>query len=249
MTNDYESTTYYDKLLLAAQREDESLKSWYERVYEILKSILRLECSKDNPGEIKKYTSLAIMIFINKLHCSRLRMLLGSHHSPPTLYDQVYEWAAKSQAHVEEDQALNNKPMLCGQVKALTQQFQAQADPAMPSTLTPHELIPAEEQNSDALVVARVEPLQPIPAVQSNNPQVVMSSIADALNRLLEQSKALLDHNARREYDEDHNYFGQSNYSGYNVDYPEYSNSSWNQGQSYYYEESGDYYSSPNPLN
>ena len=181
------------------QGESESLKDWYDRVGALLRNILKMECSRDNEAEIERITTLATTTFISRVHDPKLKLQLVSSRNAETTFDNAFEWAELTNNLVKEEREASNKPVLCGQVKALTQHFQnafaPQASCAPPQTAqassassantasraTHPEPVSTPQNGNGTTDTVQVAQVRPQPGSQE---QMAMADVAQALQKI-----------------------------------------------------------------
>ena len=237
--------THLKKMLSISQNEKETLKEWYDRVKQVYMDLVRLECNRSSSNDLNSANSLATNIFIEKLYNPRLKELLGSQHYQPTNFEQVFDWAQRSENFTKVTDAQNNNPILCGYVKAIAQQFQQnlpphpQQNPAPQAEPTPTTCKRSDEPTQTQpeatlekeIRVARVQP-QP-----ENSETNQLSEISAALSKLLALNEASAQNNNRKDNHADN--YNRENYNHY-YDYPNY-NHYYDYGHGYGYNTYDDY--------
>ena len=174
--------TYYEMLVHAAQKQQESLKQWYNRVYSMYRDILKYETSRENEVDRKRITTLAGEIFISKVNDTGLRTHLAASDTKNKSLEALYHLAEKCLRAVMAHRGAVNKPaMVVAQV--------AEAEAAHTSAAEGASTIPEPETCQVARAQAH-QNIQPAPDNQKlfSEMKSMLSSIVAAVQKPPQES-------------------------------------------------------------
>ena len=182
------TTTYYDKLLHAAQNPTESLQSWYNRVHGMYKDTLKFETTRDSESERSRVQTLACEVFASKIHDTCLRALLSSSDTKNKTLEALYRQAERSLRALAANRASDNKPLVTAA------QSQIVTDTPLPHStcgiIASHQSdAPATTQPETPCQVARVS--QPQAQPTRATPQSAVAAVPDNAE-LLNNIQAML---------------------------------------------------------